>query len=345
MEATGLWRKEDMIAVFAIVCAGILGCSGGIYLEGDGEAEPEPELCVEHDIDLRQARAGVLIVLDTSSSMAEYDLWDATRTAVKNIAATYDDEIMFGIATFPGGCDQGRECSPAQIPLVGMAYHTGAPIGEALETREPCGGTPLVETLLHMRPYLRSVAGVERKSILLVTDGAPNCNGQLDGARCRCTCPDQECWGCGEWNDLCLDDARAYAVLDELRGDGITTFVLGLAAAAWLWGDVLSSMAAHGGSGRSFFVEEPVQIGDVFEGIAGTLGACEFELDASRIPDPESLNFYIGGEAVLFDPDGENGWRWAGRDRVEFVGPVCDTIVGGRGGPLRGAYGCPTIQR
>ena len=72
----------------------------------------------------------------------------------------------------------------------------------------PEGGTPTAEALNVAAQHLLSLhTATSARALILATDGAPNCNFNLDNDTCVCSAPpvfDPNCDGA----DFCLDDTR-----------------------------------------------------------------------------------------------------------------------------------------
>jgi hypothetical protein len=308
----------------------------------------EDQICGEEDFNITHVTPDMLIVLDRSNSMGYSGFWDPTRSAVAGIAATYEATILFGLMVFPDmTCLSGftGECMPAGAPVVDVALRNGPAIHAALSDMTTCGGTPTAGTLRSAHDYLTGLGDSHPKYVLLATDGAPNCNEELDGSTCRCTCTDpSHCSLCTDYNVNCLDDLSTLAAIDAMRADGIQTFVIGMSTAAVEWGDVLDQMAEHGATERFYPAEEPAELQAAFEAITGMVATCEFDLNPSDAADPNQVNFYFDGEAVPRDPAGENGWNWIDGDTIAFYGSYCDRIMGGSVGVISAKYGCPTIM-
>lgn len=316
----------------------------------------EEELCGQEEFNIARVIPDMLILLDRSNSMSYSPptppLWDTIRTALITVTSAMDDSVWFGLMAFPNSVapnacaglnNQCVEPAPTAV-LVPIKENASADIQNALMSLNTCGGTPIAMSLQSASQYLMTVADDHPKYILLATDGAPNCNGSLNGSTCRCT--GDNCWA----NNMnCLDDARTYSVLDSICADGIKTYVLGMGGAT-SWTDVLQGMAVHGCTDVYYAAEEPAQIQSALEEIAGAVASCEFQMDCSQIPDTEKVNFYFDGEVVPMDASRTNGWDWSDPceseediGAVEFFGAYCDMIVNGEVSSVSATFGCPTF--
>jgi hypothetical protein len=166
--------------------------------------------------------------------------------------------------------------------------------------------------------------------VLLVTDGAPNCNGRLDPNTCRCTAPYPE--ECLEWSDPynCLDDEAAVNAVRALRTGGIRTFVIGYDTGRFA--DVMDRMAAEGGTGHT--THFPVSSGAALEGalrdIGGSVVPCRYELD--RAPgDVRFVRVLVDGATLDHTSvwgDG-GGWALEGDRTVVLLGESCASVQDG----------------
>jgi hypothetical protein len=310
------------------------------------------EVCDEEGFEIARIIPDMLIVLDRSNSMEIDRHWNPVREAIYAVTGAMDRQIWFGLMVFPNAQDPGacvgsstNQCAPAVGTLVPCAEGNFRAIRDTLGLMVTCGGTPTAETLEAAKSYLQMLSPVTGHPpfILLATDGAPNCNAELPGASCTCTGAPGSC---ASYSSNCLDDARTYAVISELRAVGIQTFVVGIAVSAWR--TVLDEMALRGGTGAAFMAEDAASIRTAFEDIAGAIASCEFDMRSpSPSADPGLVNFYFDGEAVPRDRDGpcDNGWAWMDEEhtRIQFCGTYCSDLLGRRVGEVTATWGCPTI--
>ncbi len=322
--------------------------------------DPLEEVCAETAFAAWRVVPDVLIALDRSNSM--YDtppwprMWDTIRNALYDITEPpRDAAIWFGLLVFPGpSCRPGDPdpvtgCQapvPSEINVrVGADRHDE--IETALTSMSTCGGTPIAETLQAAGRYLNGLSDHHQKYVLLATDGAPNCNLALDGDSCTCT----SSYSCSMANWNCLDDARTYAILDDMCADGIETYVLGLGAAAE-WEAVQAEMASHGCTDDYYLAEEPDEIERALEDIAADVETCQIEMYCRDVSHADEVNFYTlpGGAVVPRDTSRTAGWDWidpcgpgVSIGLVEFFGLDCDVLLSDDLARLEGTSGCPTI--
>ncbi len=308
----------------------------------------EAPICDEVDFRIERIIPDMLVILDRSNSMSDGGFWTPVRDAIIGITSDFESEIYFGLMTFPNAIPPrsclglNYQCEPASGVLVPVGPDNALRIQTELASLVTCGGTPTAMTLQAAQIYMATLTTGHPQYVLLATDGAPNCNGAaLDGRTCRCTGIN-----CALNPDNCLDDARTYAMIDGLRGAGITTFVLGIATTAF-W-DVMDEMARRGGTETAFRAERADEIRTRFREIAGAVASCDFDIgELDPDADREQVNFYFDGLVVPMDPDGpcDAGWRWvdAERTRVEFCGEYCDRIMTSGVRNIGAKFGCPTV--
>ena len=289
---------------------------------GDGGA------CESLTVDARPEPSTVMIVLDRSGSMYDteiemVDRWTPSVMAIDSVTTALEDRLSFGLLLFPGD----RECATGRVEVT-PGVRQAAAIRTAL-SGDPSsvtgGGTPTAASLDAARAALTSVPG--RRSVLLVTDGGPNCNSALDGFSCRCTRPEGGCW-LDNWS--CLDDDRTVAAVRALRDAGISTYVVGYDTAAWA--DVMDRMAAEGGTplSRHIQVTDRASLEGALRDIGGSVVSCSFDL--SEPPgDVRYVRVTVDGAPVDHESvrgDG-SGWALEGDRTVTLLGPSCDAVQDG----------------
>ena len=308
------------------------------------------EVCDEDDFAIARVIPDMLIVLDRSNSMFDDGYWNPARDAIYAVTGALDFEIWFGLMIFPNVTGAGicsglsNQCEPGHEPVVGVGEGNAFNILDSLGAMVTCGGTPIAVTLQNARAYLDTLAADDHpKFVLLVTDGAPNCNDALPGGSCTCTNP---MGGCILNPSNCLDDVRTISIIEDMRAAGIQVFVMGIGTSTWM--GTLDAMAAAGGTGSAFLAEDTAAISTTFEEIAGSVATCEFDMrPPSPLADPMLVNFYFDGTPVPGDADGtcDAGWAWmdAEHTRIQFCGDYCNSIMTHAVTEITATWGCPTI--
>ncbi len=157
----------------------------------------------------RCAAPQVLLTVDKSSSMlgmlpSGITKWDAARTAIGELATTYEHRIDFGLQVFP----YPNMCAPGPI-AIGVADNSPLLLLAALGSPPPSGGnyTPMAQTLDVISSYAPMLDPTRSNHVVLITDG----------------------W---QWCDP-YDASTRFTPVDSvsrLRADGITVHVVGFGA-------------------------------------------------------------------------------------------------------------------
>src|SRR5687768_13866381 len=172
-----------------VLCA-LLACESeapaGPELDGaPGDAgRRDTTACEEVEIAVDETVVNVLILLDRSGSMYEddgfgnvTDRWTPAVAAIETVTEEFAEGVRFGLMRF----GSGEMCDPGTVDVV-PALGTAEPIAGALagDPAEVTGGsTPTATALAVAGDALADLPGANY--VLLITDGAPNCNPELDG--------------------------------------------------------------------------------------------------------------------------------------------------------------------
>ncbi len=338
-------RRVPLLLLVALVAASCYQSYPRIALDDDaGDA------CVEDPFEADRVYPGVFIVLDRSRSMwypdcadpeVLWDYWTPATEGVNNIVGALGQSVAFGLGLFPDPAFDEEDPNCSVMPAAANPVRLGnaAPIAATLaDAGCPHGGTPTAMSLDSSSAALGEYIALRTASVLLVTDGAPNCNTGLDVDSCVCTNPGG---GCGS-SYQCLDDVLTYSVLDRLLGNhGVETYVLGLVGATGsAWIEVMHEMAAHGGTGEAVLVSDPDDVAPVMEEIARQIVPCLFNVDPADVAEPDAVLFDVGGTAWPRDEARLSGWDLVEPDRVRFYGPPCTEILDGRIDAIVGVVPC-----
>lgn len=314
---------------------------GSSTFDGGGTTPPPSDGAVGWDNTCEAIRVeampdapNVLIVLDRSGSMYDplavfglgVDRWTPSVAAINAVTSSMDDRLRFGLAFFPRegalACEAGNVVVPPDL-------NTSSAIGARL-AGDPLlkvgGGTPTSPTLRELLPMLTSMEGTTY--VLLVTDGAPNCNYPASGCA-SCTVPGDPT-ACTDVPDNCLDDTAAVAAISELAAAGVRTFVIGYGVDA-SFTTVMDRMAAAGGTGRTshFRVEDRASVEAALSDISGSVVSCTYEL-AGPPGDYRYVRVLVDGETVPHESvGGGSGWRLEGDRTVTLFGGACETLSDG----------------
>lgn len=295
------------------------------------------EECHDREFDVSRGRPDVLILLDRSNSMCPASSGDPSylsnaKRAVEKIVEDWQYQITFGFTYYPSRLCvpmSGFLCTPTTSMHVDVERDNATAIMTALDGTDCCGGTPIAESLDFVRRYYEDLDDGHAHHVLLVTDGAPNCNAGLNRMTCVCTYNPDE--GCVDDDDSlnCLDDTRTVTAAAECFAAGVPVHVLGLAEAALEWSWVMDDIAEAGGTEHAVLAEEAWAIAEAMDSIAGDVAPCRFELVPGEVADPEAVYFLVDGVEIARDPTHTDGWDWVNAWTVDFYGPACDRIVEG----------------
>ncbi len=360
MNRVNVFPEVRRVIIIVLACAlAQAGCYRSYFRIAEDDALTDPEMpdfaidpgtdewveCHDRTFDVSRGRPDLLILLDRSNSMCPdvgVSYLRPAKNAIRDIVATWGNQIAFGYTFFPSThCVHGAfMCTPTTDMLVEVASGSGEDIDDALDDTDCCGGTPLADSLDFARRYYDGLDDGRGHHVLLVTDGAPNCNSHLD--RFTCVCTDSGTTDCERFEDAlnCLDDANAIAAARELSDAGAEVHVLGLAEAAVMWSRVMDDIAEAGGTERAVFVEEPEAIAEAMDGITGDVAPCRFTLVPGEVVDPSAIYFLVDGVEVARDPGHADGWDWVNAWTVDFYGPACETIVAGGASVVTARINC-----
>ena len=352
----------------------------GLQHDGGGIEVPAPEcgdFCGETFLREMRDPPNLYFVIDRSGSM-EGSVKGSSRTKLQAARGVISDllrhighRVRYGGTVFPAfeapeECGPGTEFFPATLGTLPPCGETENPqlsdFSRRLGAFLPEGGTPTALTLDAVRPMLEGLDG--RTAVVLITDGAPNCNvdAACDAENCTLNiehatlgnqscddtfnCCDPENTGEGS-NAYCVDaDATERAVL-ALADSGISTYVVGMPGAE-AYASLLGRLAEAGGQPRDgelpyYATTDEKELREALYAI-GTGFAIRCAIDLESAPDdPELVNVYFDGELV--PQDDENGWSWEGTRRIVVNGDSCTDLRSGEILEARAVFGCETVVR
>jgi len=314
-------------------------------------------------------RSGSMESIPNGSRLTKYDM---ARRVLGDVLRAIGHRVRYGAAIFPESvstdeCSTGREVIP--LTLGAPPSCTGETDPELPFTLSvfgnyaPGGTTPTSAALADLVPELEALDG--DTYLVLVTDGAPNCNLEascgpeqctlnIEGAtigRTQCTgdvnCCDPERFGEYAAGN-CVDLDASVREVERLAERGIPTYVIGMPGAE-PYAAVLDRMAEAGGTARSgtttayYAVSDQDELQDALT-LIGTGLAIRCSIDLEAPPeDPRHVNVYFDGQVVPADPD--DGWSWDGDSRIVVNGEACDTLKSGSVIDARAVFGCETVVR
>ncbi|HEU5073572.1 MAG TPA: vWA domain-containing protein [Polyangiaceae bacterium] len=356
--------------------------AGGLDIDPDPCAGPPPPeaagFCGNEVFQVLTEKPSVYFVLDGSGSMR--DPFERSTTskllsakyALRDLLIEIGHRIRYGAAVFPDDsagsdvCALGTQVFPVtegDLPLCAEDEY-GPVLARFLDSigfRQAEGGSPIAATIAALKPTLLALR--PRPALVLITDGAPNCNPR---ARCGpdACIPNLERQSfngevCGEDLDCCdpallgpgaeancIDDSQSERVLEDLAALGVPSYVVGMPGSE-SYASVLDRLAAAGGTAREGAETSYYSVRDAADlvGSLASIGSqvsldCSIGLESAP-PDPDLMNVYFDNDPVDFDP--ENGWSFAGDALIQLNGDACDVLLSGGVNQLQVVAGCPTI--
>lgn len=353
---------------------------GGIAI--DGHVTDGPPTCGGQTLEAIIHPPLLYFVIDRSGSMGDSiddsgaTKYSAALRALGNLLDVVGSRVRYGAAIYPAtnidsSCEAGFQLfpptlgdAPSKIPQGGRG-----PILRELMNRlagyTPGGATPTAATLAALAPRIQSFAtSGDPTLVLLVTDGAPNCNlaASCDSSGCI---PDIEeartqqgsvcgrdfsC--CDRGLDVnaganCIDSEGTEAAVRKLFEASIRTFVVGMPGSE-AYAKTLDRLARAGGSARAtapsyYAVSDAEALSAALLEIGTSISIpCEVEL-VEAPSDPALVNVYFDNDVVPRDP--ADGWDYSGAAGLVLSGDACRTLQSGGVREVQIAYGCRTIVR
>jgi hypothetical protein len=354
---------------------------GSVILPDDGGcgATPSGDFCGQTFLREVDAPPNVYFVIDRSGSMGApmegsvLSKYHAARSSITSLLRSIGHRVRYGATVFPpklepDACGPGEEIfstvrgDPAGCNVPGSSGPLLEDFVRRLASFTPDGSTPTAATLAELLPKLTELEG--ETSVILVTDGAPNCNFDASCTAEDCTLNienlsvgNHACTGgyncCDPANTgpagpaYCADGEATERAIDALAAEDIATYVIGMPGAE-PYAALLNRLAAAGGTARGAETDY-YAVGDADALRAalydiGTGIAIRCSIDLEMPPeDPTRVNVYFDGEVV--PGDDADGWGWDGDQRIEVRGEACDRLRSGEILEARVVFGCDTIVR
>ena len=297
---------------------------------------PDAGPCIPRPVPLVPAVPTVMFVIDRSGSMDQdldgrYDAgvprWRVLETSLRSTLPPLDQQIAMGALMYPVRLDSCA--APTSVDLSPAQGNANRLLGLFTNSR-PLGGTPTADALSVAAAHLRTLRTANSaRAVILATDGAPNCNFNLNPATCVCSSPpNPNCPG----PDFCLDDVGTINELRNLFSARLPTYVIGLGSGLNQFASTLDAMAVAGGvprmgvGPRYYSVANQAELTAASGRITSQLTRCTFLLNGLSVND--TFTVQVGGVSV---PQGPNGWEWLDQVNGELAlhGMACDQAAGG----------------
>ncbi|MFH1438782.1 MAG: hypothetical protein ABIJ56_23935 [Pseudomonadota bacterium] len=286
--------------------------------------------------------------------------WEEYGAAVGANAQAMDGNVNMGLVLVPGPGTVGTGMINPELfcqgtvttPVLQVDPEPGAG-SEVAAVLDDADNFPICNAgLTPVRKALESAANAIEVHepapgiILLVLDGAPNCN--LASPMCSTEdCADLPDFCNGNNGTVgCLDDTATVADLGDMEENGVKTYVIGLPGSED-FADVLDAMAQAGGTAQSggtkyFSVTSAEELETALDGIVEDAVSCVFELDDAP-PNADDINVAVDGSPLVrgdedgfeFDEDG---------NAIELVGQACDDLIAGDISEVKFLYGCEAYE-
>jgi hypothetical protein len=316
-------------------------------------------------------RSGSMRDIPAGASLNKYDM---ARKVLGELLKVIGHRVRYGATIFPANtdptdpnyCGGGRDVfAPTLGGLPACDGTMDSVLSNFLKVLSgvvPGGATPTAAALADLRSEVEALDG--DTYLVLLTDGAPNCNVDascgadecqlnIEGAsvgRQTCT-PDFNCCdpntGAAFSAGICVDVDATEQQLQRLAKHGIPTYVVGMPGAE-PYAAVLNRLAVAGGTARDGTVSYyAVADQSELEGALYAIGTgvairCSIELDMPP-DDPGQVNVYFDGELIPADPT--DGWSWQGDTSIIVNGDACTRLTSGDVTDARAVFGCDTVVR
>lgn len=314
------------------------GVDAGIDAGVDAGFDAGP--CVPREVPLVPALPTAMLVIDRSGSM-DQDLdgrddggvnsrWRVLESSLTTVLPPLDTTLALGALMYPV---PGQSCSAPSGVDLSPAVGNARPVLSLFTSSSPLGGTPTASALAVAAQHLRGLrTATSAKALILATDGAPNCNAQLNNRTCTCTSPPLQNPNC-DAPTHCLDDSSTLLTLNSLfRDQALPTYVIGLGSSLNEFASTLDQMAVAGGAPRMgagpryYSAANQQELTEAFTRIAAQLTRCTFLV--SGLSPTDTFVVQVGGQDV---PEGPGGWEWRDMRNGELglSGIACDQAAGG----------------
>jgi Mg-chelatase subunit ChlD len=310
----------------------------------DAPQGPEAELTADANCGLITSQTtrkpvDVLLVLDRSGSM-DYSIaedcycnaaavkygslcadttacttrWDAVKPAVRTTLSG-SSYVNWGLKFFPSA-GAGQNCTLTPTMEVEVTANAATAVESAVDNAVFEYSTPTAAALTAATAYLKGLNDGNEKTILLATDGEPNCGGTRPSS---------------STDDL----TGATTASAAAAAAGFPVYVVGIGPTP----GNLTQLAQAGGTGDFYPVNSPQQLADALSSITKLVGSCSFKADQPP-PDPNNVAVYVNKQKLAQDAD--NGWTFgANPQEIVLTGDNCTQMSSGNQVDVQILFGCP----
>jgi hypothetical protein len=310
---------------------GTIASAGGTT--GIPETPTENVNCGISSSNLTKDASDLLIVLDRSSSM-NWDIakssttcnpnsttckqrWATTTSALNSVLSSpVAVDINWGLKLYASN----DECTVMEEMEVPISGNNAGKVKQAIAIQRPGSRTPTRLAVNAATNYLKNVDDNHTKSILLATDGEPNCAASASGR---------------PGNNTTSDVKGTIAAITAAAAAGFKVYVVGIGPEA----DNLDEFAQAGGTNHFYAATTPEALATALESIVGQVASCTYSLGKVP-PDPNNIGVYL--DKKLVPREAVNGWTLApGNATVIFSGNYCDGIKNATYKNVQVLFGCP----
>lgn len=379
--------------VLSLLLASGLGCSSGERPDPASLVHPDrttssdiinsipprpatcDDFCGQTFLHQLQTPPNLYFLVDRSGSMGDIPAgnplskYDTARRVLGKLLSVIGYRVRYGASIFPefaDSCGPGHEVFPPTVGGLPNCDGSRDPILtnflKSFGNYAPDGATPTAAAIAGVGSELERLEG--DTYLMLLTDGAPNCNFDASCSADQCTLNiegasvgSQPCtsgFNCCDPRNTgrvgpseCVDADATEQEIARLAAHGIPTYVVGMPGAE-AYATVLDRLAVAGGTARQgetayYAANDETELQKALYAI-GTGIAVRCTIDLETPPDdPSRVNVYFDGQLVPADPD--NGWSWDGDARVVVNGDACANLQSGDVVDARVVFGCDTIVR
>ncbi len=315
----------------------------------------------QFSFDLEPQTPNVMLVLDKSRSMSnlwDHDLdpstpqisrWHSLFNVVDYLTAELQEEINFGAQLFPSAdawLDEPTNvysCAVSEQPEVSVAALTREAILDAMPAPGDfsiSGGTPASTGVTNAIEHLVALGSDLPRAIILITDGAANCN--------PAEAPEDTLF--------VYDDTLPDIVYEAFTMHQIPVYVVGInildemgTKPAVNPHQALTEVALAGGvpsQGIDAFYNSFNEM-ELADAVGQVVGAIECTVTLEVEPDfPDHVEVTVSGTTYpqVADCDAEDGWVYTSPNgpfnAIQLCGVACDDLQG-EGGVISVDYVCP----
>lgn len=334
-------RATTLLGVAALAALPLAACEQTVYLNYDGSVPVDAgsfPTCNGTTIQPKQVETlEIIVAMDRSMGMSAAKFGDTTalaaaRDAIDQNAALNQNVLHFGYVEFPGnylctsmtaGCCASSVAPPSPT-IDGFDF--------ALRSCDPptmsCAVSGQRATTAALRQCMpTSFMQSSRRSVLLITNGQPDCSSGQDTP--------------------CNEARNATQMLAQY---GVATYVVAPNVTDTDTISCLKQIAAYGGGSLNFYsVSDPTSLGAAIDSITHPIAqmACHLDVRPAQIRNPDSGSAVLvwKGQVVPYNPNGYNGWDLTMNQNgstIDLNGMWCERLIDGGPGDFTLLTDCPT---